>query len=332
MDHTQSGSDTEKKQYRGYDVNRAVAQSRNKKKPWFWKVLGLSLLITFLVLAIAVAFALHRKKQQTNYLSKLNDANSIDLLLEDNSNITITKAYHNLKNQDDYTLTRFLKESEKGNLFSYLKTEGLEEDYKEVLSGKNLYRFDGNFTYYYGFVADDFEKCVADIKDEVLQLEGSETVDEQTESTDIMKVTLNYNVQPGDLYTKIYGLETGTKVKKVLTVAKESLLVTSDVETVDDKEIYSYTVTFNGENKNPVFYRELKEKSTMRNCKIYYDYEGEYEEEHEYTIPVDTYFTLLEHEDYTTYMDQDCTTEFTTSQMQFQNPYTDLTLYMKKGE
>ena len=332
MENTQSGSGEGNKHYQGYDVNRAVAQNRYRKKPWFWKVLGISLILTVLILAIVVAVAFHTKKQQTDYLSKINDANTLDLLLEDQSNITITKSYSNLKDQDDYTLTRFLKESEKGTLYSYLKTEGLEEDYKEVLTGENLYRFDGSFTYYYGFVADDFENYVADIQAEVLQLEGSETVQEQTESTDIMKVTLNYSVQAGDQYSKLYGIETGTTIQKVLTIDKESLLVTSDVETVGEEEIYSYSVTFNGENKNPKFYRALMEKQTMRNCKVYYDFGGESEEEYTYTIPVDTYFTLLEHADYVTYMDQNCTTEFTTSQMQFQNPYTDLTLYMKKGE
>ena len=320
------------KRYQGYDVNKVMVQNSRQKKPWFWKVLGISLLLTLLIIGITAGIAMRRRKQQTNYLSKINESNSVDILLDGHSNITVSKTYKGLKDMDDYTTTRFLKKSEKGTLFSYLKTEGLEEDYKEVLSGEKLYRYDGNYTYYYGLVGDDYDHLREDIESEILQLEGSESVEEQTESTDIMRVTLNYEVQAGDPYTKLYGFETGTTIKKVLTIDIENLIVTSDAESVNDEEIYVYTVTFDGENKNPKFFRSLKGAQDTRVCTVYYDFGGGDEKKYEFKVPVDVYFDLLSHDDYTTYMEEECLIEFSKSQMQLQNPQTDLTLYMKKGE
>ena len=320
------------KRYQGYDMNKVMAQNSRQKRPWFWKVLGISLIITALIIGIATGVALRRRKQQTNYLSKINDSNTVDILLDGHSNVTVSQTYKGLKDADDYSTIRFLKKSKKGTLFSYLKTEGFEEDYKEVLWGEKLYRFDGNYTYYYGLVGDDYDQLRQGIESEVLQLEGSESVEEQTESTDIMRVTLEYEVQAGDSYTKLYGFETGTPVKKVLTIDIESLIVTSDVETVNDEEIYVYTVTFDGDNKNPKFFRDLKDIKDTRVCAVYYDYGGSEEEKYEFKIPIDVYFDLLDHDDFTTYMEEECIIEFTNSQMQLQNPQTDLTLYMKKGE
>ncbi len=331
MDKRQSSKPVEKKRYQGYDVKKTVSKQKSRKKPWFWKVLGISLLITLVIILITCAVALRRKKSQTDYLSKINGSNSLELLLEDHSNVTITQSYTGLKDENDYKETRFLRETIDGeSIFSYLKTEGLDVDYKEVLTGERLFRYDGSFTYFYGFVNDDYDTFFADVTADILQLDGSETVVEQTESTDRIKVTLTYNVQAGDKYTELYGFETGTEVQKVLVIDKDTLIVLSDIETVDGEDCYSYAVTFDGENKVPKFYREAKAKETNREITVYYDYQGDNEEKYSYTIPVDTYFTLLDHEGYTVYMDEDCLTEFTNSQMQIQNPYSDLTLYMKK--
>ncbi len=333
MDKRQSRKPEEKKRYQGYDVKKTVSKQRRRKQPWFWKILGLSLVITMVIILITCAVALRRKKSQTNYLSKINGSNTLELLLEDHSNVTIAQSYTGLKDENDYKETRFLRQTIDGSsIFSYLKTEGLDVDYKEVLTGDRLFRYDGSFTYFYGLVGDDYEKVSADVTDDVLQLEGSENVQEQSESSDRIKVTLTYDVQAGDKYTSLYGFETGTKVQKVLVIDKESLIVLSDIETVNGKDCYSYAVTFDGENKVPKFYRDVKAKVTNRECTVYYDYQGDKEEKSTFTIPVDTYFTLLDHEGYKVYMDKDCVTEFTTSQMQIQNPYNDLTLYMKKDE
>lgn len=332
MDHKPSRQGEKSKRYRGYDVKKAVQQNSSRNKPWFWKILALSLLFSAVIIAVACMIAMRTKKQQTDYLSSINESNTLELLLEDHSNITITQSFSGLKDKDDYKTTRFLKTSKKGTLFSYLKTEGLEEDYKEVFVKDQLYRFDGNFTYYYGMVGDDAEKCLEEIRSEVLQLNGTERVSEQTESTDVLKATITYTVQAGDSYTKLYGFETGTEIKKVLTIDKETMFVKSDVESVNDEEFYVYTVTFDGQNKLPIFYRNTLAKKTKRNCVVYYDYQGDKEEKYTYSIPVDTYFTLLDHNNFKVYMESGCTTEFSKTMMMIQNPYTDLTLYLKKDE
>lgn len=332
MGNTRSNPGEKTKRYQGYDVNKVMANNSRHKRPWFWKVLGISLILSLVIITTVCLIAMRQRKQRTNYLSKLNKANTLDLLLEDHSNITITRSYKGLKDKDDYSTTRFLKKNEKGTLFSYLKTDGYDQDYKEVLSGQKLYRFDGNFTYFYGLVGDDLELLHQDIESEIFQVDGSESVKEQTESSDLMKSVLNYEVQAGDPYTKLYGFETGTVIQKVLTIDIENLIVTSDVESVNDEEIYHYTVTFDGDNKNPKFYRAVKEKDDKRSCTVYYNYDQDKEKKYEFSIPYDVYFTLLDHKDYTVYMDEDCMIEFTTTQMQLQNPESDMELYMKKGE
>lgn len=333
MANSQSKRPEEKgKRYQGYDVDKVASQGKKRNKPWFWKVLAISLVLTAVIISVACFVAMRSKKQQTDYLSSINESNTIDLLLEDHSNVTITQSFSKQKELDDYKSIRFLKKSEKGVLYSYLKTEGLEEDYKEVLTGKNLYRFDGSYAYYYGLVANDYEEFLEKIQADVIQLNGSERVQEQVESTDVMKVTMTYECQAGDFYTKHFDIQSGDTIQKVLTIDKETLLITADVESVNGEEFYKYSIAFDGDNKDPVFYRNIREKHNTRNCVVYYDYEDDNEEKYNYTIKVDTYFALLPHEGYKVYMDSACTTEFSKMNMQTQNPYTDITLYMKKGE
>ena len=52
-------------------------------------------------------------------------------------------------------------------------------------------------------------------------------------------------------------------------------------------------------------------------------------QEYTYNIPVDVYFTVLDHEGYKVYEDENGNKEFTEYQMQIQNPETDLSLYVK---
>lgn len=336
MDKNQSRRPEEKgKRYQGYDVKKVAAGNANRKKPWFWKVLGISLVLTAVIISVACVIGMRTKKQQTDYLSSINDSNTVDLLLENHKNVTITQSFSKLKDEEmnDYKTIRFLKKrGEKNTLFSYLKTEGLSEDYKEVLDNEKLFRFDGNYAYFYGFVKDDYKDFLDSISAEVVQLNGSERVQEQIDSSDVMKVTMTYDVQANDSYTKKYDIAPGSTIKKVLTIDKETLLITSLHESVNEEEFYSYSVSFDGDNKNPEFYRNIKDKHTTRKCVVYYDYGGKEEEKYNYTLKVDTYFTLLPHEGYKVYMESACNTEFTTMNMQTQNPYTDLTLYMKKGE
>ena len=91
------------------------------------------------------------------------------------------------------------------------------------------------------------------------------------------------------------------------------------------------TVSQNG-RIDPKFFRSLKEEKETRVCTVYYDFGGSEEKKYEFKIPIDVYFDLLDHSDYTTYMEEECIIEFSKSQMQLQNPQTDMTLYMKKGE
>lgn len=330
MDDMKKSKSPEGKRYQGYDMDKVIVQNRTRKKGWFWQILGISLVLSVIIIGISCVVALHQKKKQTDYMSKINDSNSLELLLDDHSNVTITQSFTGLKDENDYKKVRFLRETKQGGLYSYLKTEGLMNDFKELISDENYYRNDGNFTYYFGMVGDDYENVLNEINKEVIQLVGTEAIVDQVESSDRMKVTLNYEVQAGDGYTKAYGFKTGTIIQKVLTIDKESLLVMSDVETVNEEEIYVYTVTFDGENKMPQFYKNAKAKKTKRNCTVFYDYQGENEQEYTFTIPVDTYFTLLNHDGYRLFMEEACLTEFNNSQMQLQNPYSDLTLYLKK--
>ncbi|MBR5046974.1 MAG: hypothetical protein IKX76_01935, partial [Eubacterium sp.] len=118
MDNKQPRSGEKGKRYQGYDVDKVMIQNSRQKGPWFWKVLGISLLLTALIITVAAGVAMRRRKQQANYLSKINESNSVDILLDGHSNMTISHTYSGLKDTDDYTTTRFLKKSKKGTLFS----------------------------------------------------------------------------------------------------------------------------------------------------------------------------------------------------------------------
>ena len=52
-----------------------------------------------------------------------------------------TSSYSHLAEGSDYTTTRQIKKDKKGNYFSYFKKEGSDDDYKEVISNKELYRY-----------------------------------------------------------------------------------------------------------------------------------------------------------------------------------------------
>ena len=97
-------------------------------------------------------------------------------------------------------------------------------------------------------------------------------------------------------------------------------------------ELHDVTVEFDGKDRNPEFYQNIKEEEPGRECTVYFDYEGNDEETYTFDIPGGVYFNVLEHEGYTVYSDEDCESEFTEYQMQVQNPETDLTLYVKQNE
>ncbi|MFR3343343.1 MAG: hypothetical protein ACLTS6_04255 [Anaerobutyricum sp.] len=77
------------------------------------------------------------------------------------------------------------------------------------------------------------------------------------------------------------------------------------------------------------FYQEFKEGKRKRVCTVYSDYDGEKNQEYTFNLPIDLYFTVLDHDGYKVYEDEDGTKEFTHYQMEVQNPDSDLSLYIK---
>ena len=108
---------------------------------------------------------------------------------------------------------------------------------------------------------------------------------------------------------------------------KKTQIITSVEEKCGDEVFYGYNVEFDGQKKVPVFYQKLEKEKRV--CTVYSDYNGENNQEYTYSIPVDVYFTVLDHEGYKVYEDENGNKEFTEYQMQIQNPETDLSLYVK---
>lgn len=328
----QSGEKTKKgKRYQGYDVEKTVNKRSGRKKPWFWKVLGISLILTAVIVAGACTCLFLSNKKMTDYISQINGANTMSALLEDHENVRITCTYSHLTEGQDYTTTRLVKTGKKGEYYSYLKKEGSEEDYKEVIDNQKMYRYDEKFVHFYGLVGTDYEDvCVADIEGNVYQASGTEKIDTQKENGNVIKIRAVYDVKDGDEYTKIYGFHAGDKIEKTLTLDKSTMFVMSASESNNDEEFYSYTVEFNVEEKVPQFYKDLKKVKDTRKCYVYYDYDGDQQEKYSFELPYDVYFALLDHEGYKVYMNKECTTEFSDYQRDMQNPEGTLTLYMKK--
>lgn len=99
-------------------------------------------------------------------MEEINSANTVEALLKEHKLVTITASYSHLAEGSDYTTTRQIKKDKKGNYFSYFKKEGSDDDYKEVISNKELYRYNGKYTQYFGLVGNDYEEeCVKAIED-----------------------------------------------------------------------------------------------------------------------------------------------------------------------
>lgn len=317
------------KRYQGYDLDKTKKSRSGRKKPWFWKILGISLCLTALIILIACGYIFRSNKKMTDYISKINDANTMDALLADHSIVQITCDYSHLAEGEDYKTTRYVKMDEDGDYYSYFKKEGSEEDYKEVIHHKELYRYDEKFAQYYALIGTDYEdNCVAQIEDNVFQAAGKEKIESQKESGNFIKVVATYEVQDGDSYTSLFGFDPGTKIEKSITMDKDSYIVTAETETCDGEEFYSYTVAFDGEEKVPLFYQDIQKTKKTRKCYVYYDYDGEQEKKYTYDVPEDVYFNILEHEGYKVYLDENGIKEFTDYQVQVQNPDGNVTLYM----
>ncbi len=317
------------RRYRGYEVEPIVKRRSKRNRPWFWRTLGISLVLTAVLCLIVVAVLFRSNQQMVNYISDLNDANTMENLLDGHTNILITTTYSNRVDGDDYTTSRYVKKTKSDEYYSYYKTVGTEEDYKEVIRNQKMYRYDEEYVQFYGLLADDYEEvCLADIEGSVYEADSG-NIRSQTESGDFIKIEATCEVTDGDVYNVDYGIPVGSSIDQSLTVEKDTLLVVTAVESFEEEEIYSYTVEFDGENKVPQFYKDVKDKQKSRTCTVYYDYGGADETVYTFAIPNDVYFTVLDREGYTTYVDAECEREFTIYQMEIQNAQTDLTLYVK---
>lgn len=317
------------KRYQGYDVNDTRKKRTGRKKPWFWKVLGISLLLSLVIVLIACAVLVRTNKKQTAHLLEINEANTMDALLEGHKNVTITCSYSHLADADDYTTTRLVTRTKDGEYYSYLKVEGTDEDYKEVIRNKKLYRYDERFVRYYGLVDSDYEDvCVAGIEGSVLQTNDKDKIENEKESSGLINIKAYYTVQDGDEYSAKYGFAAGSKIEKTITMDKETMIITAETESCDEEEFFSYLVEYDGETKIPNFYRTLQKET--RECTIYYDFEGENSKTYHYDVPYDVYFVMLDHEGTKVYMDSAATQEFTNYQVEIQNPEGPVTLYVTK--
>lgn len=324
---------TNTKKYKGYELDKTSSHRRNQNRPWFWKVLGISLLLTAFIITAIIFGLLHRTHKNAKHMEEINAANTIDALLKGHENVTITTSYSHLAEGDAYTTTRQVRKDKKDNYFSYFKKEGTDDDYKEVISNKELYRNNGKYSQYFGLVANDYEEvCVKDIENAVFQGDTKDSIQNEKERDNTITLQLTASVQSGDEYDTTYGFAAGDKIEKTIIIDKKTQIITSVEEKCGDEVFYSYNVEFDGEKKIPQFYKDLKKEKETRVCKVYSSYDGEDNKKYTFKIPIDLYFNVLDHDGYKVYEDKDGTKEFTHYQMEVQNPDTDLSLYIKVSE
>ena len=58
---------TNTRKYKGYELDQTTSHRRNQNRPWFWKVLGISLLLTVLILAGVVFGVLHKTHKNAKH-------------------------------------------------------------------------------------------------------------------------------------------------------------------------------------------------------------------------------------------------------------------------
>ena len=154
-------------------------------------------------------------------------------------------------------------------------------------------------------------------------------IQNEKERDSTITLQLTTKVQSGDDYDTEYGFSAGDTIEKTIIIDKKTQLITSVEEKCGDEVFYGYTVEFDGEEKIPQFYKDLKKEKEKGVCTVYSDYDGEKNQEYTFNLPIDLYFTVLDHDGYKVYEDEDGTKEFTHYQMEVQNPDSDLSLYIK---
>lgn len=219
---------TNTRKYKGYELDQTTSHRRNQNRPWFWKVLGISLLLTVLILAGVVFGLLHRTHKNAKHMEEINSANTVEALLKEHKLVTITASYSHLAEGSDYTTTRQIKKDKKGNYFSYFKKEGSDDDYKEVISNKELYRYNGKYTQYFGLVGNDYEEeCVKAIEDSIFQGDMKDQIQNEKERDSTITLQLTTKVQSGDDYDTEYGFSAGDTIEKTIIIDKKTQLITS---------------------------------------------------------------------------------------------------------
>lgn len=316
--------------YQGYDVETTRKKRKKKKKPWFFKTMFLSILISLVVIVGVCAVLMIDKKKTQDYLTSINEANTIENILAGHDNVRIDRSFSHLAEQEDYSDTRYLRFDKDEDLDSYYKLAGTTEDYKEVINARQLYRNNDSYSTYFGLPGDLYEKfCLTSVENDIFRTDGTEKIVAQNETDSVISITANIDVKAGDVYNTKFGFDEGTVVQRIMMIDKDSLVITSVSDTVDEEEFESYNLNYDVEWKKPKFFKTLSRKSNTRKCFVYYDFGGEHEEKYTFTVPYDVYFRLPESEDYMVYMNQDCTREFTNFQFEIQNPTGSMTLYMQ---
>ena len=301
-----------KKRYQGYDVDKITNRRRHKKsRPWFWKVFGISLIISLFIIFIACTYFVIGDKKQTDYLTGMNENNTMEALLEGHKNVTITENYSHLTEDKDYSLTRIVTKTKSGEYYSYLKKIQGEETNKEVIRDKELYRYDESFARYVALVGDNYEKIIVpEIEGSVYQNNGNETTEDEKDKGQLVNIKASSQVKEGDEYYLTYGFDPGSRIDKAIVMDKDTGIVTSVTEKCNDEEFYSYLVEFDGETKVPNFYKKIRERKLSRTCEVYMDYDSDDSKRYTYDVPNDVYFTVMDQEGYKCYVDEDCSKEF----------------------
>ena len=57
-----------KKRYQGYDVEKITNRGHKANRPWFWKVLGVSLILSLMIVTAACVYFIIGDRQKTDYL------------------------------------------------------------------------------------------------------------------------------------------------------------------------------------------------------------------------------------------------------------------------
>ena len=79
-----------KGKYRGYDIEGQTGSDINR--PWFWKVLLISLLLTAVIVTGVCFTFMHRKHEETRSLEEINEANTLKNLMKDHDNVKIIRS------------------------------------------------------------------------------------------------------------------------------------------------------------------------------------------------------------------------------------------------